>query len=243
MRLAASGPCVGAMTCMPPANGTACKSPAVLAVAAPISHVAPSTSTAVAAMFSVSSMASPAPAWSSVGLASIGSFCVGAFAVGALSLAPFDSVGGGGSLVCECRACVEGGGGGGGGGLVSAASSRTAGVVERGGVVDAAAASRQSPRLSGNGLAREPDARGTGASRSSWAASLCPWFTAKTRSKSCPNARLPPTVASRSAPASGRKSARTASRAAAAPVWEGVLNRVFEEGCDDVDKGIFRWSR
>ena len=90
----------------------------------------------------------------------------------ALSLEPFDSVGGGGSLVCECRACVDGGGGG--GGLVSAASSRTAGVVERGGVVDAAAASRQSPRLSGNGLAREPDARGTGASRSSWAASLCP---------------------------------------------------------------------
>ena len=45
------------------------------------------------------------------------------------------------------------------------------------------------------------------------------------------------------APASGRKSARTASRAAAAPVWEGVVNRVFEEGCDDVDKGIFRWSR
>ena len=239
MRLAASGPCVGAMTCMPPANGTACKSPAVLAVAAPISHVAPSTSTAVAAMFSVSSMASPAPAWSSVGLASIESFCVGAFAVGALSLAPFDSVGGGGSLVCDGRACVDGGGGG----LVSAASSRTAGAVARGGVVDADAASRQSPRLSGNGLAREPDARGTGASRSSWAASLCPWFTAKTRSKSCPNARLPPTVASRSAPASGRKSARTASRAAAAPVWEGVLNRVFEEGCDDVDKGIFRWSR
>ena len=241
MRLAASGPCVGAMTCMPPANGTACKSPAVLAVAAPISHVAPSTSTAVAAMFSVSSMASPAPAWSSVGLASIGSFCVGAFAVGALSLAPFDSVGGGGSLVCECRACVE------------VAVAVAASFLRR---------HRAPPVLSSavGWLTRMPRHASPPASQvTGWRANptrVAPERRARHgRQAFAPGSRQKP--GQKAAQMHGcrqpwphaqhpRAGANLLGRRPALrrlPSGRGCVNRVFEEGCDDVDKGIFRWSR